>query len=197
MSTYTTRQVATYYNKSDATVRNWAVEFAQYLSPTATPQQGKSRFFTVDDLKVISLVAQMKDQGFTFEEIHLSLKSGQRGEAPEVEPQDLQLMSAAEGERKLVLEIDRLQQAVVMLRRELEQAREKVADTEVIRVENATLKTTVEYLKVQLEKAEEKLEKASQEVNQLNRQLGQEYVRGVLDTLREKGDLPKQQENEK
>lgn len=69
------------------TIRQWSIEFAEYLSPSASPsEKGKHRLYNDDDWTVFSLVAEMKDRGVTFEEIHLALKNGQRGELPDGVP---------------------------------------------------------------------------------------------------------------
>jgi DNA-binding transcriptional MerR regulator len=80
---YTTSNVATLFDVTQQTVKNWAREFAQYLSPTATPQEGKKRFFTVDDLEVFSLVHEYHKQRLSYEDAHLTLKTGQRGIVPD------------------------------------------------------------------------------------------------------------------
>lgn len=83
---YTTTYVRRLFSVSHQTVKNWAIEFAHYLSPRARPERNKQRFFNEDDLAVFALVASMGREGQRYEAIHVALATGQRGAAPEREP---------------------------------------------------------------------------------------------------------------
>ena len=63
-------------------MRQWTTQFSDYLSPTATPEKGRQRNYTEEDLSVFALVSGMKTTGSTTEEIGAALGSGQRGEPP-------------------------------------------------------------------------------------------------------------------
>lgn len=80
---YTTSHLTNLFNVSHQTVKNWCKEFADYLSPTATPPANRQRQFTDDDLMVLALVAELKGAGATFEDIHAALAVGQRGDLPD------------------------------------------------------------------------------------------------------------------
>lgn len=80
---FTTGAVTKTFGISPQTVKNWCDEFAQYLSPTATPGESKKRIFTLDDMQVLSLVADYHKRGFRWEDAHAALKMGQRGEIPQ------------------------------------------------------------------------------------------------------------------
>jgi len=82
----TVKDIAVRFNISRETVRIWAKEFASYLSPTANPSKGNQRNFDDEDLSVFALIAEMKGQGNTFEDIHASLQAGQRGHVPLMNP---------------------------------------------------------------------------------------------------------------
>ena len=82
MTQYKTSDLQRMFDVSGETIRTWSNEFKAYLSPTATPGKGRYRIFTDDDLEVFTLIAQLKDQNKTFEEIHLALQAGQRGDLP-------------------------------------------------------------------------------------------------------------------
>lgn len=71
--------VARRFGINPQTVRQWADEFAGYLSPDANPAKGETRVFDNDDLQVLALVAYMRNQGAGFDEIKAALDSGQRG----------------------------------------------------------------------------------------------------------------------
>lgn len=81
---HTTTDIRQYFNVTRQTVANWCKEFEEYLSPTATPSNGTHRQLTDDDVKVIALVAEMSGAGRKFDEIHVALRAGQRGELPEI-----------------------------------------------------------------------------------------------------------------
>lgn len=82
MAQYTTKHVTDLFLVSHETVKNWSQEFADYLSPSATPPAGTKRVFTDDDLRVFSLVSDYKKRGLTYSDAQVALKSGQRGEVP-------------------------------------------------------------------------------------------------------------------
>ena len=193
----TTKTVAVYFKRSGPTVRNWAKEFADYLSPTGSPEAGKVREFTVEDMKVFDLIAKMKDQGKTYDEIHASLKMGARGNPPDLDESDLEVLQAAEGERRVALEVQALQQVIVDLRRQLSRAQETAAQAEIVRLENRELKTSLRYSDKEREDLKKRLDTAQSRIEALSKQLGEEYVRGVMDTLQRVGHLPAEQGNHK
>lgn len=82
MDFYTTSGIAKLFQVSDQTVKNWAREFAPYLSPTAQPGGNKRRTFTDDDLAVFALVHAQSSKGLNYEDAHAALKTGQRGTVP-------------------------------------------------------------------------------------------------------------------
>lgn len=81
---YKTGDIETTFNISHETVRAWAAEFAAYLSPTATPEKGRQRIFTEDDLLVFALVKTFRNEGKTYNEMHAALGAGQRGDLPDI-----------------------------------------------------------------------------------------------------------------
>lgn len=78
MPVYTVSQVAKYLDTSGTTIRNYAAEFAEFLSPTATPPAGEPRQFSDDDLAVLSTVFVMRGQLATPAAIVAALRDGQR-----------------------------------------------------------------------------------------------------------------------
>ncbi|MBA3531440.1 MAG: MerR family transcriptional regulator [Ardenticatenales bacterium] len=69
-------------NISPQTVRTWTEEFAAFLSPSAVPPRGQPRHFTADDVRVIALIARMRQRLAGYEEIHEALAAGERAELP-------------------------------------------------------------------------------------------------------------------
>lgn len=118
MNTFSTSQVAKRFGVADQTVKNWAAEFAPYLSPTATPEPGKKRAFTVDDVAVFALVHELVGRGRDVAAAHAALQAGQRGA-------NNALTVAQTGDSLIVVqqERDRLQGAVLELRAQLADSR--------------------------------------------------------------------------
>jgi DNA-binding transcriptional MerR regulator len=79
---YQTKDVCDAFDISRQTVRIWTTEFAEFLSPSATPEKGQQRNFSDDDMAVFALVHEVKQRGGTYENVHLQLKNGQRGALP-------------------------------------------------------------------------------------------------------------------
>ena len=79
---YSAKQAATLFTVAHETIRKWAVEFEKELSPTANPGDGRQRVFVDDDLAIFALIAEMKQQGKLYSDIHAALANGQRGNAP-------------------------------------------------------------------------------------------------------------------
>lgn len=85
-TTYTSGDIMQIFGISRQSVRQYAIEFAHYLSPGANPQKGSQRNFDRDDLAVYALIQEMKKRGATYEQIHLQLRSGARGDVPVIAP---------------------------------------------------------------------------------------------------------------
>jgi len=79
----TTKDVAQRFGVSPDTVRIWTTQFSAYLSPTASPEKGRQRNFTEEDMEILALIAAMKGQGSKFDEIAASLSAGSRGTVPD------------------------------------------------------------------------------------------------------------------
>jgi DNA-binding transcriptional MerR regulator len=180
-------EVAAYYKKTEPTIRAWANEFADHLSPTANPGKGKGRSFTLDDLMVFSLVSEMKDRNHTFEDIHAALKSGQRGDPPSLSENDLRVLKATEGEKRAAFEIQALQQHMVDLQQRLNKAEQQAAEAAALKEELASSQTRINMLTETKDDLQQRLDKAQQQIGELNRQLGREYAQGFKEGLREQG----------
>lgn len=213
---YTTQHLAVFFGRSKATIRNWSIEFANHLSPTATPEEGRVRYFTQEDLRVFALISEYKDRDQTYEQIHLALNAGARGEPPELSEQEIHSISTSERERRISLEVEALQRTIVQLKIELQQVSQKAQQVDEVNLENMRLKTRLELTQQQLDEVkqqaldqvatahkrgqelEQRLESIiaqyNQRIEELSTQIGREYAKGVLDALREKGELPPKKE---
>src|SRR3954454_4310661 len=102
---YKSSHVQRLFTVSPETVRNWSEEFGEYLSVTATPGTGRHRLFTHEDIEVFALVAELKDKGLTYTDIHAALQNNQRGEVPQMlvtQMQELQLSLKVDQAQDLV-----------------------------------------------------------------------------------------------
>lgn len=147
---YPAHTICDFYKISRETVRTWSAEFAEYLSPTANPGKGRQRQFSDSDLAVLSLVAEMKNQGSLFDDIHLALRNGQRGTIPPAALALTETEQPKEIPRSLSLrqEVERLR---IELQRVLESGQRKDA---------------------QIELLTRQLEAAQREIRDLNREIG-------------------------
>lgn len=158
---YSIRHACTLFKVSSETIRTWAEEFGNYLSVSANPGAGRHRQFTDDDMAVLSLVSDMKRENMTFADIHTSLKSGQRGNAPVLHASEVQALVVGERETQLVAQIHKLEEMII----KLEQERDALLP---IRDENIRLKVRLE----ENEKLATQLQAAQDEIKQLYRQIG-------------------------
>lgn len=136
---YTTKQLYTAFGVSHQTVKNWAIHFKDYLSPTATPEKERQRIYTDEDVRVLELVNRLKKSGQTYEMIGAALGAGQRGELPDMGSAIVPISHATA----------------------LAIAAQRVADLEAMlldeRLKNARLEGKVETLEKMLDKAQEQV----------------------------------------
>lgn len=184
---YTTKHAQILYRvASSQTIRNWAKEFADYLSPTATPEKGGTRHFTLEDMKVFALIAEYSNENKSFTDIHVALQSGARGDAPTVEPEDLDGLAAGEIEMQLTSELDKTRALANELEAELASIKEKF---EPIKEENIRLQAQLEDRDSRIEQLTKQIESAQERIQQLAEEKGQAYVKGVMDAMKNKGDF--------
>jgi DNA-binding transcriptional MerR regulator len=188
---YSSQHTATIFGVARETIRNWADEFAEYLSPIANPGRGKRRMYSYEDLTVISLVAELKKQGMTYADIHVSLKNGQRGQPPALPPEDVQALVVGKQERQLELGVEYLQQSVIQLQRQLEQAQEEVVALREVKTDNIRLTILLEEREKQVEELKAQLAAAQEENKQLLRDSGREFARGIMEALERRSNFGK------
>src|SRR5215218_4213516 len=136
---YTTSSVARLFGVTPATIKNWTLEFAAYLSPTARPEAGKRRVFTEEDLTVFALVNDYRNRGFGYEQAHIALRMGTRGNLPDdskpepiLPPQNLltQLQGEIAGRDQLIKQLtsgwDKERGKVEMLEKQLHEKDEQI-----------------------------------------------------------------------
>ena len=192
---YSTKHVELLYGVSHETVRRWTDEFAEYLSHSANPGKGRHRNFNDADMQVLALVADYKSRGVLFEEIHAALKNGQRGNGRALPPVDMQAMILGEKEKQLQTEVD-------YLRRSLNDALAEAKQAQIYKEEVVKTQAQLELANHQLDDLKERfqdttqeLEEAREEIKKLSREVGEAYVRGIMEALERRGNFPKKEED--
>nr|WP_281719792.1 MerR family transcriptional regulator [Nitrosomonas nitrosa] len=175
---YTSTQAAKIYGVSLQTINYWAGQFKEYLSPTANPGGRRKRRLSIEDMRVLSLISSMKNEGSTFEDIHATLKTGQRGQAPAVDPNQVQAIVANETEVHLALRNERLQQMLVEAHDKLAQAQEQLKDMDKLRLKTARLEAQLDSQAKERERLENQVQALTEEIKSLSLQTGQEYAKG-------------------
>jgi DNA-binding transcriptional MerR regulator len=163
---YSTRHICQLFNISPQTTRAWTEEFQEYLSENARPGVGRHRQFTEDDMRVLSLISQMKrDSSATFADIHASLKVGQRGTPPALPPSEVEALVLSERESQLIFQLQKLQQTIA----DLEKERLELLPT---RDEALKLRTVLETKEARIAELTEELKAARDEIRKLDREIG-------------------------
>jgi DNA-binding transcriptional MerR regulator len=171
--------LTTLYGIALETARQWAIEFGEYLSPTGKPGKHKHRIYTDEDMRVFALVAQMKGQGSTYEEIHATLKAGQRGDVPAIPPDEVSALAATDRERSLTLQVGFLQQQLLAAKEDLKQL-EKIKE-QLIQTEQKNAELQARYDEVKMNEKE-----LRQMVQDLSVRLAREYNEGYKAGLKER-----------
>jgi DNA-binding transcriptional MerR regulator len=185
---YQSKHVQKLFSISAESVRAWAIEFEKYLSPNANPGSGRHRNFTDADLSVFALVKEMKAKGNTYEDIHGSLENDQRGAVPQLATGDVRDLVLSEQGLALAFRVEELTQKVDTLEHELGEARLKLRATEDT---NVRLTERDDQHKKRIEELEQEVKASREEIKQMAKEAGHEYARGMMDALRQRGDLPK------
>ncbi len=185
---YSTRHVRLLHDISAETVRNWCEEFSNYLSPTANPGKGKHRNFTDDDMRVLDLVAQMKNQGLTYEQVHASLQNGDRGNLPQLPANEMHDLVVAEEKGHLTFELEATQRALRIITQERDTLQEKYRtlqeEVQPVKDTNIRLETRLEDLNSRMSSLEDELRTARKHIESLNREIGKSYHEGYVDALK-------------
>ncbi len=147
---FTTKQTAAIFAKSVETIRLWAKTFGEFLDPLATPEKGKDRNFTENDLQVFALVAEYKNAGNSNDEIAVTLRSGERGRAPDILPEEAQHLVSTETERRLVLQVQELHTQLRTAYEERDQLKQEMKVARELESKVAGLEAEVRLLRERL-----------------------------------------------
>lgn len=72
------------FGLSHETIRRYSLDFLEFLSEGANPEEGKHRAYDESDLRVFALIASMKTANHSNEDIKATLKAGLEGRLSEV-----------------------------------------------------------------------------------------------------------------
>ncbi len=164
---YSTAEVAAIYDISLETVRIWCSEFERHLSPRANPGHRQKRIFNEDDMAVFALVATLKNEGYTYQDIHNSLDNGERGMPPSRQMPDT--IAVTEREKNFVARISHLEEQLSQAIEENERLKEEMTQ---IRQGSLRHEVRAEMLEEQLNKSEKRMLELLEERAKLERQIG-------------------------
>ena len=132
----------------------------------------------------MSLVAELKKQGMTFSEIHASLKSGQRGNPPAIDPEDVQDIVTSDSESRMALEVERLQNTLVQAREALQKAQEELKEFEAVKEAKIKLEARLENVEQERDRLQKKIDEMSRRIEEVSMQAGREYAKGFVEGLK-------------
>ena len=188
---YNSRQVAALFGVALETIRNWGSEFREYLSPLANPGQGKHRKYNPDDLGVFALVRDLKEKGLSYNDVHMALQTGERGQPPGLAPNQVQAIVVSDRERRLALEVQTLQATITQLQTRLAEAEADQKEAEELRRKSIVLETRLEerqkYHDAQIDALSSQLEEARRRIEELLGESGKQYSKGMMDALERQG----------
>lgn len=188
---YQTKHLVTLYRIAPETLRQWTIEFAEYLSGSANPGANKQRFYTAEDLTVLTLVSEQKNIGLSYDEIHASLKNGNRADPPQLEPEDLEKIVGTNEDTQLAIQVSHLQHNLALAQEALKQAEVRLSEMrglqeEKIRLE-AELKMSDKYHQAEVQRLIDRIEQMQTQLQDLNRQAGEGYAKGFQEGWSQRG----------
>ncbi len=127
------KQVADRIGKHDNTVRNYARQFNEFLSPE--PPKGEARTFTDDDVRILGFISRLSDSGMSYDDIREAVKRklGEGTPFPPVlptvtMPEAQGLITVQEMESQLAIKdarITEMEARLEELRKQIEQFRQE------------------------------------------------------------------------
>jgi len=178
---YKSGQVANLYGVTTETLRSWSKDFSTYLSPSAQAGKNKQRLYSNEDLTIISLVAELRKENLTYQEIHLALKNGQRGQPPALNPDELRELQK---QAKQETDPETLQNLLVRTQDTLEVVQRQLYELQEIKERNIELTTSLSHVTDERDRLQKQTTQLNKKVEQLTRELGKEYNQGFKDGLK-------------
>jgi chromosome segregation ATPase len=187
---YTTRHAQKLFDvKSDQTVRNWVKEFQEFFTIDATPGKGVDLQFSEEDMRVLDLIATMRSERHSSEEIYATLKSGQKGNPPAYTPEELDLLVKGDYEKHLSTQVNELNLKIEQLTRENDELKSAIQP---VREQSIRL----EAEKSSLEKRIEELSRELQEERKHSETIMERYLREIAELRYRMGQLEKRDNSE-
>lgn len=165
---FNTSQVAAVYQVSLETVRTWCLEFQKFLSPRANPGNRQKRLFSHDDMEVLALVALLKAEGLTYQDIHLALQNGERA-VPPITTLGEQTNLSVGSESGLIVKVQQLESRLVELDKERNHL---VKQLDGFKRDALRHEIRAEMLADQLDKSEKRVRELLDERARLEREIG-------------------------
>lgn len=183
---YTTKHAQKLFEvKSDQTIRNWIKEFEEFFSVEATPGKGVDLQLTEEDMCVLDLISSMRSDRRSSDEIHATLKSGERGKPPEYTPEELDLLVKGDYEKHLSIQVNELNLKIEQLKRENSELKTSIQPIHDRNIEleagRVVLEKQIQELKEQLEHERER----SERIVDQERQRGQEQLERLFREIAE------------
>lgn len=195
-TTYTTKHAQKLFDvKSDQTIRNWIKEFQDFFSIDATPGKGIDLQLSQDDMRVLDLIASMRSERRSADEIYATLKSGQRGDLPSYTPEELELLVGGDYEKHLSTQVNELNIKIEQLSRENEELRssiQPIRDENIkLEAERSSLERQVDDIRKELEKERERSEKLVDQERKRSQEQLERLLREIAELRYKMGQLEK------
>jgi len=126
---YSTKQVADLFEVDSQTIRRWGIAFKEFFSPTAVPDNARTRQFTEDDLQVIAFIAQLKQHRTPKEDIYLALANRDTSKTIAIpEPSNLVIATGTNKLRLLTEQLTIRNNEVIRLNALLEASKDNLTE---------------------------------------------------------------------
>ncbi len=172
-SKFTTGEVAEFLDKSPQTIRNWSADVYELLSLYAAPQSGRSRTYTITDVRVLQYVKEQRDLDMPMESIIISLRNMKQDSGaiiglPEIQKDEIK--------NRLALSEDTMQRITIsMLRDQLDTSMFEVERLRKVEIEKAKLEGRIEEKEGRIEKLENDIEELKAEIKRQKDDLSESY----------------------
>jgi regulator of replication initiation timing len=198
---YTTKHAQKLFDvRSDQTIRNWIREFQEFFSFDATPGKGIDFQLTEDDMRVLDLIASMRADRRPADEIHATLKAGQRGKPPEYTPEELDLVVRGDYEKYLSTQVDEMSLKMEQLTKENEELRssiQPIRDENIhLKAEHVALEKQIEELRTQLEQERQRSERIADQERTRGQEQLERLLREIAELRYKMGQLEKKSDKE-
>ena len=157
------KQLADWIGIATSTLRMWTrSDFRHYLSPTAQGGQGKRRFYSERDARIVALIANLKAESVPADDIHVTLRRMQADNWHDLPP----MPAAPPGQEPIRLVPESTAETAITTQRQA------------MMREIGIQQDTITHLTEDLDETKSTLATAQDTIRQLSEQLGR--ARGML-----------------